>query len=135
MKLKFDEFAGHNVGKCLYEPALGSGRRLNVKARFTRSFLAQRLGLRVCYRYFESDDKQLYRTKMKYIEETDPESLGLVFAEEEYDMLQGGKTFCASLCASLIAGSRRAFLCVDFHACSLRFSALKRYAGALREDG
>ena len=27
--------------------------------------------------------------------------------------LQGGKTFCASLCASLIAGSRRAFLCVD----------------------
>ena len=26
--------------------------------------------------------------------------------------LQGGKTFCASFCASLIAGSRRAFLCV-----------------------
>ena len=25
----------------------------------------------------------------------------------------GGKTFCASCCASLIAGSRRAFLCVD----------------------
>ena len=28
-------------------------------------------------------------------------------------MVQGGKTFCASFCASLIAGSRRAFLCVD----------------------
>ena len=27
--------------------------------------------------------------------------------------LQGRKTFCASFCASLIAGSRRAFLCVD----------------------
>ena len=27
--------------------------------------------------------------------------------------LQGGKTFCASFCASLTAGSRRAFLCVD----------------------
>ena len=27
--------------------------------------------------------------------------------------LQGGKTFCASFCASFIAGSRRAFLCVD----------------------
>ena len=26
---------------------------------------------------------------------------------------QGGKTFCASFCASAIAGSRRAFLCVD----------------------
>ena len=25
--------------------------------------------------------------------------------------LQGGKTFCASFCASFIAGSRRAFLC------------------------
>ncbi|CAH3147874.1 unnamed protein product [Porites lobata] len=86
MKLKFYEFAGRIVGKCLYESALGSGRRLNVKARFTRSFLAQLLGLRVCYRYFESDDKQLYRSKIKYIEETDPEDLGLVFAEEEYDM-------------------------------------------------
>ena len=31
-------------------------------------------------------DKQLYRSKIKYIEETDPEDLGLVFAEEEYDM-------------------------------------------------
>ena len=28
--------------------------------------------------------------------------------------IQGGKTFCASFCASLTAGSRRAFLCVDF---------------------
>ena len=28
--------------------------------------------------------------------------------------LQGGKTFCASFCAPFIAGSRRAFLCVDF---------------------
>ena len=36
--------------------------------------------------YFESDDKQLYRSKIKYIEETDPEDLGLVFAEEEYDV-------------------------------------------------
>ena len=50
MKLKFYEFAGRIVGKCLYESALGSGRRLKLKARFTRSFLAQLLGLRVCYR-------------------------------------------------------------------------------------
>ncbi|KAK2550823.1 Apoptosis-resistant E3 ubiquitin protein ligase 1 [Acropora cervicornis] len=35
--------------------------------------------------YFESDDKDLYRSKIKYIEETDPEDLELVFAEEEYD--------------------------------------------------
>lgn len=50
MKLKFYEFAGRIVGKCLYESALGSSRRLNVKARFSRSFLAQLLGLRVCYK-------------------------------------------------------------------------------------
>ena len=50
MKLKFYEFAGRIVGKCLYESALGSTRRLYVKARFSRSFLAQLLGLRVSYR-------------------------------------------------------------------------------------
>ncbi|XP_074631546.1 apoptosis-resistant E3 ubiquitin protein ligase 1-like [Acropora palmata] len=85
MRLNFYEFAGRVVGKCLYESALGPSRRLNVKARFSRSFLAQLLGLRVCYKYFESDDKDLYRSKIKYIEETNPEDLGLVFAEEEYD--------------------------------------------------
>ena len=37
------------------------------------------------FQYFESDDKDLYRSKIKYIEETDPENLELVFAEEECD--------------------------------------------------
>ena len=32
--------------------------------------------------------------------------------QQIYAAFQGGKTFCASFCASLIAGSRRAFLCV-----------------------
>ena len=50
MKVKFYEFAGRIVGKCLYESALGSTRRINVKARLSRSFLAQLLGLRVSYR-------------------------------------------------------------------------------------
>ena len=35
--------------------------------------------------YFESDDKDLFRSKIKYIQENDPEDLGVVFAEEEYD--------------------------------------------------
>ncbi|XP_058965485.2 apoptosis-resistant E3 ubiquitin protein ligase 1 [Pocillopora verrucosa] len=85
LKVKFYEFAGRIVGKCLYESAMGSTRRLNVKARFSRSFLAQLLGLRVSYRYFEIDDKDFYRSKIKFIEENDPEDLTLVFAEEEYD--------------------------------------------------
>ena len=35
------------------------------------------------------------------------------FQNGMYVEVQGEKTFCASFCASLIAGSRRAFLCVD----------------------
>ena len=35
--------------------------------------------------YFESDDKDFFRSKIKYIQENDPEDLGVVFAEEEYN--------------------------------------------------
>lgn len=52
--LKTYEFAGKIVGKCLYESARGSTYRQSyrqlVKARFSRSFLAQLIGLRVHYR-------------------------------------------------------------------------------------
>lgn len=50
MDLKFYEFAGKIVGKCLYESSLGGGYRQLVKARFSRSFLAQLIGLRVHFR-------------------------------------------------------------------------------------
>ena len=49
-KLKHYEMAGKIVGKCLYESSLGSTYRQMVKARFTRSFLAQLIGLRVHYK-------------------------------------------------------------------------------------
>jgi hypothetical protein len=35
--------------------------------------------------YFESDDPDLYTTKVQYIQENDVADLGLVFAEEEFD--------------------------------------------------
>ena len=44
-KLKHYEFAGRIVGKCLYESAVG--QPLMVTARFSRSFLAQIIGLRI----------------------------------------------------------------------------------------
>ena len=44
------EFAGKIVGKCLYESSLGRQYRQLVKARFSRSFLAQLMGLRVTYK-------------------------------------------------------------------------------------
>lgn len=50
LKLKHFEFAGKIVGKCLYESALGGTYRQLVRARFTRSFLAQLIGLRVHYK-------------------------------------------------------------------------------------
>lgn len=44
------EFAGRIVGKCLYESALGGAYKQLVRARFTRSFLAQIIGLRMNYK-------------------------------------------------------------------------------------
>jgi len=48
LQLKHFEFAGKVVGKCLYESACGNS--LMVKARFSRSFLAQIIGLRINYK-------------------------------------------------------------------------------------
>lgn len=50
LKLKHYEFAGRIVGKCLFESALGGSYGQLVRARFTRSFLAQIIGLRVHYK-------------------------------------------------------------------------------------
>ncbi|RWS30289.1 apoptosis-resistant E3 ubiquitin protein ligase 1-like protein [Leptotrombidium deliense] len=85
LSLKYYEFAGKVVGKCMYESALGSSYRQLVKARFTRSFLAQLIGLRVHYKYFEQDDPDLYISKIKYIVENDVADMELTFTEEEYD--------------------------------------------------
>ncbi|XP_058121974.1 apoptosis-resistant E3 ubiquitin protein ligase 1 isoform X1 [Anopheles ziemanni] len=88
LKLKHFEFAGKVVGKCLYESALGGTYRQLVRARFSRSFLAQLIGLRVHYKYFEQDDPDLYLSKIKYILDTDldtSENLELYFVEEMYD--------------------------------------------------
>jgi hypothetical protein len=88
-KLKYYEFAGKIVGKCLYESSLGGSYRQLVKARFTRSFLAQLIGLRVHYKYFEQDDPDLYVSKIKYILENDVEHIDMYFTEEEYDISSG----------------------------------------------
>ncbi|XP_064603718.1 apoptosis-resistant E3 ubiquitin protein ligase 1-like [Liolophura sinensis] len=85
LKLKYYEFAGKIVGKCLYETALGGTYKQFVKARFSRSFLAQLIGLRINYKHFESDDPELYETKIKFIEENSVEDLELYMVEEEYD--------------------------------------------------
>ncbi|XP_017860169.1 PREDICTED: apoptosis-resistant E3 ubiquitin protein ligase 1 isoform X4 [Drosophila arizonae] len=88
LKLKYFEFAGKIVGKCLFESALGGSYRQLVRARFSRSFLAQLIGLRVHYKYFEQDDPDLYLSKIKYILDTDldgTDTLELYFVEDVYD--------------------------------------------------
>ncbi|XP_039751062.1 apoptosis-resistant E3 ubiquitin protein ligase 1 isoform X1 [Pararge aegeria] len=88
-KLKHFEFAGKIVGKCLYESALGGAYRQLVRARLARSFLAQIIGLRVHYKYFEQDDPELYLSKIKYILETDLDASDSIpeiyFADDVYD--------------------------------------------------
>ena len=64
---------------------IGSTYRLFVKGRFTRSFLAQLIGLRVSYKHFEQDDPQLFLSKIKYIEENDVTDMELTFSEDDYD--------------------------------------------------
>ncbi|CAH0702163.1 unnamed protein product [Spodoptera exigua] len=89
LKLKHFELAGKLVGKCVYESALGGAYRQLVRARLTRSFLAQLIGLRVHYKYFEQDDPELYLSKIKYVLETDLDSGDsvpeLYFADDVYD--------------------------------------------------
>ncbi|CAL4150993.1 unnamed protein product, partial [Meganyctiphanes norvegica] len=84
LKLKHYEFAGRVVGKCLYESSLGSGYRLTVRARFSRSFLAQLIGLRVHYKHFAQDDPELYNGKIRHILDNAVEDIGvdLTFADE-----------------------------------------------------
>jgi len=59
-KPKYYEMAGRIVGKCLYESSLGSAYRQMVKARFTRSFLAQLIGLRVTYKVHNLSSQNMY---------------------------------------------------------------------------
>lgn len=84
-KLKYYEFAGKLIGKCLYESSVGTTSQLVVKARFARSFLAQLIGLRVTHKYFETDDTEFFTTKVRYVRDNEVESMDMRFSEEVYD--------------------------------------------------
>ena len=47
--------------------------------------------------YFESDDPDLYTTKVQYIQENDVTDLGLTFAEEEFDSNGGAPTVSSTI--------------------------------------
>ncbi|XP_033636147.1 apoptosis-resistant E3 ubiquitin protein ligase 1-like isoform X2 [Asterias rubens] len=105
-KSKFYEFAGKMVGKCLYESSLGSTTRQLVKARFSRSFLAQLIGLRVTHKYFEADDPDFFTSKVRYILDSDVDDMELTFSEDVYssggqlsqviELIPGGTTIAVT---------------------------------------
>ncbi|UXI16511.1 transcription factor [Sarcoptes scabiei] len=88
-KLSNFEFAGKLVGKSLLDASFGTNHKCLINARFSRSFLAQWIGLRINYRYFEHDDPDLYVSKIKFILDNDVTNLDLYFIEDEYDRKNG----------------------------------------------
>lgn len=87
--LQLLEFAGKIVGKCLYDSVVYAPTMIN--ARFTSSFYKLILDLPLHYNDLETDDPELYNSKIKFILEQDMddptirEALGdLTFVEEEY---------------------------------------------------
>eukprot|EP00731_Ephydatia_muelleri_P007265 Em0003g1513a len=77
--LSYYKFAGQVVGKCILECALG--KPLLAKARFTRSFLVQILGLNVTSQCLKADDPQIYNA----ITDNSVEGLDLFFVDTDYD--------------------------------------------------
>lgn len=69
-------FAGRVVGKALFETAYGNS--VYIPVQFARSFLAALLGLKAHYKYFETDDPELYQRKIQYIQDNDVSMLELV---------------------------------------------------------
>ncbi|OXB66835.1 hypothetical protein ASZ78_003537, partial [Callipepla squamata] len=118
VRLKLYEFAGRLVGKCLYESSLGGAYKQLVRARFTRSFLAQIIGLRMHYKVIElvaggaqvpvTNENKIfylnllaqYRLANQVREEVDhflkglnelvPENLLAIFDENELELLMCG---------------------------------------------
>ena len=81
------KFAGRMVGKALFESATGNA--VYMPGRFTRSFLAALLGLRVDHSFFETDDPELFARKVQYLLTNSVEGLDLTFSDYVSDSLDG----------------------------------------------
>ena len=129
VRLKLYEFAGRLVGKCLYESSLGGAYKQLVRARFTRSFLAQIIGLRMHYKYFETDDPEFYKSKVCFILNNDVSEMDLVFAEEKYS-----KTGQLEKVVELVAGGAQVPVTNENKIFYLNLLAQYRLANQVREE-
>ncbi|KAM6254069.1 apoptosis-resistant E3 ubiquitin protein ligase 1 isoform 3-T3 [Spheniscus humboldti] len=129
LRLKVYEFAGRLVGKCLYESSLGGAYKQLVRARFTRSFLAQIIGLRMHYKYFETDDPEFYKSKVCFILNNDVSEMDLVFAEEKYS-----KTGQLEKVVELVTGGAQVPVNNENKILYLNLLAQYRLANQVREE-
>ncbi|XP_010152387.1 PREDICTED: apoptosis-resistant E3 ubiquitin protein ligase 1, partial [Eurypyga helias] len=129
LRLKVYEFAGRLVGKCLYESSLGDAYKQLVRARFTRSFLAQIIGLRMHYKYFETDDPEFYKSKVCFILNNDVSEMDLVFAEEKYS-----KTGQLEKVVELVTGGAQVPVTNENKILYLNLLAQYRLASQVREE-
>ncbi|XP_025056811.1 apoptosis-resistant E3 ubiquitin protein ligase 1 isoform X7 [Alligator sinensis] len=129
LRLKVYEFAGRLVGKCLYESSLGGAYKQLVRARFTRSFLAQIIGLRMHYKYFETDDPEFYKSKVCFILNNDVSEMELVFAEEKYS-----KSGQLEKVVELVTGGAQIPVTNDNKILYLNLLAQYRLANQVREE-
>jgi len=84
-QLMYFNFAGKVMGKCLYDAAvLGSHHLLSV--HMARSLIKAILGLPVSFQDFETDDPQLFKSKVQFMIDNsiDEAGLDLHFVEETY---------------------------------------------------
>lgn len=86
LRLKMYEFAGRVVGKCLYESALGGAYKQLVRARFTRSFLAQIIGLRMNYKVRKGDRRRFVASSTEKVKLRGP-----VFPAFPHAVLRDGR--------------------------------------------
>ncbi|KAE8585976.1 hypothetical protein XENTR_v10021516 [Xenopus tropicalis] len=129
IRVKLYEFAGRVVGKCLFESSLGGGCEQLVRARFTRSFLAQIIGLRMHYKYFETDDPDFFQTKVQYILTNDVIDTELSFAEEKY-----GRAGQLEKVVELIPGGSQILVTNENKVYYLNLLANHRLSNQVREE-
>jgi E3 ubiquitin-protein ligase HUWE1 len=85
-QLKLLHFAGRIMAKCLYDSVVKGSHHL-LTVHFTRSLFKYILGSPISYHDFETDDPQLFKSKVHFMLEKDIDDAGLdlTFAVETYN--------------------------------------------------
>ena len=85
-QIKYFNFAGRIMAKCLYDSVVKGSHHL-LTVHFTRSVFKYILGSPISFHDFETDDPQLFKSKVHFMIENDIDDAGLdlTFTEETYN--------------------------------------------------